>query len=381
MTAGDRLQLEEHESGRGRSNRGATALGGATSSHVQQVAANNCRGLRRGPLKRRYQPPYAKDGGSRDSPPKHQRTGRSGGDDKEPPPGVNVTCFDDSDPNAPPFDLEHELSLRVGQAEIKEQLLAFRHEIMLDRRRRDLGMDISDAVFPHMLFLGPPGCGKTSMARLVARILSSFGNLEQGKLVECQRASLVAGVIGQTAIKTREVIAAAKGGVLFVDEAYRLAPPGSEKDYGREAVDELMSEMEKGDPVMIFAGYNDDNMREFVRLNPGIFRRIQRVFEFKPFTVNELAQIIVTKATKKKFNVQMDVPALGALLKEHTSEEQRSRMNGGLCDTLLRATKRHLDRRCGFSATLEELSTYKDEDFIAACGDLPKGDLLDQAAS
>merc|ERR550514_1134576 len=129
------------------------------------------------------------------------------------------------------------------------------------------------------------------MARLVAAVLRQLGMLTRGHLVEVQRSDLVGSHIGETALKTRQKIKEAEGGVLFVDEAYMLANPAVEKDFGAEAVNELMAAMLSGNPVMIFAGYTQQ-MTEFVQLNAGLFRRIEQQFEFEDYTVDALARIV-----------------------------------------------------------------------------------------
>jgi SpoVK/Ycf46/Vps4 family AAA+-type ATPase len=151
------------------------------------------------------------------------------------------------------FDLREALSRVVGQARVKEALLRFEKGVALQLRRRDLGIQCDAQWPPHMLFRGNPGTGKTSIARLVGRGLQALGVLKRGHLVECGRGDLVAGAVGQTALKTREKIKEAKGGVLFVDEAYTLAPGSGRgddgagsRDFGREAINELMAAMNDG---------------------------------------------------------------------------------------------------------------------------------------
>ena len=302
------------------------------------------------------------------------------------------------------FDLRRELSQRVGMAAVKQQLLDFEKALALDRRRHELGGAVGDAPFPHLLFKGPPGCGKTSMARLLARALRSLGVLKRGHLVEVQRGDLVAGHIGQTAIRTREAVERAKGGVLFVDECYRLRG-GAANDFGQEAIDELMAAMEAGDPCIIFAGYNDAAMDGFVASNPGLFRRIQRTFVFDAYSTAELAMILLHKINGAGYalapplgpppvpaaNAGADDGAVGdgaaaeraaewmeaaagrvaVLIEARTTEAQRAHMNGGLCDHLMRNAKRALDTRLTLDATLDELLTYREADLVAACAELP----------
>ena len=142
---------------------------------------------------------------------------------------------------------------------------------------------------PHLVFKGSPGTGKTHAARLIANLLRELGYV-QGSLVEVQRADLVAGYVGQTALKTRRVINRAKGGVLFVDEAYSLVEGdgGKSSDFGREAVQELMRDLTSGDPVVILAGYPSE-MEGFLRVNPGLGRRFQVRFDFKDYDASDSA--------------------------------------------------------------------------------------------
>ena len=150
----------------------------------------------------------------------------------------------------------------------------------------------------HMVFTGNPGTGKTMMARMMARIYRSLGILSKGQLVEVDRSGLVAGYVGQTALKTQKVIEKAMGGVLFVDEAYALNGR-SENDFGQEAIDTLLKAMEdhRDDLVVIVAGYTD-LMDKFIHSNPGLESRFNRFLLFEDYSLDELVAIFKMRCGK-----------------------------------------------------------------------------------
>lgn len=271
------------------------------------------------------------------------------------------------------FDLDEELNKLVGMKNIKREILAMRREMMLDKRRVDLGLEIEKAKAPHIAFYGNSGTGKTRIARLIGKIFKQLQVIPRGKLVEVQRSDLVAGYIGQTATKTRKVIEKSKGGVLFVDEAYRLLGRSDDgKDFGPEAIEELMSEMTKGDPVMVFAGYKHD-MERFFKSNAGLFRRVSRHFIFCDYTTTEIAQITFLVVKKKGFRFAQGttVDKLAKMIEDNTNQIQRSAFNGAMASRIFDLAKRNLDRRLSLKATADELVTFSNKDVTEALKEIP----------
>jgi hypothetical protein len=186
-----------------------------------------------------------------------------------------------------------ELDALIGLAPVKErvrELIAF---IRVQQQRRADGLRTPNLTH-HLVFDGPPGTGKTTVARLIGEIFAALGLLDHGRLVEAARQDLVGGYIGQTAIKTNAVIDSALGGVLFIDEAYSLGSASSQ-DFGREAIETLLVRMENDRDrfVVIAAGYPDE-MNGFLATNPGLASRFSRTIEFPSFTPPELMEIFVS---------------------------------------------------------------------------------------
>lgn len=180
--------------------------------------------------------------------------------------------------------------------------------IKLVRFYKETGKDVRQSFSLHSVFTGNPGTGKTTVARILAQIYKALGIIERGHLIECDRQSLVGGYVGQTAIKTSEVINKAMGGVLFIDEAYSLTEGGT-SDYGKEAIEIILKRMEdfRGHFIVIAAGYTE-NMRRFLESNPGLKSRFDRTFLFEDFSADELHLIAVNQLAESnlKPNPQAD---------------------------------------------------------------------------
>lgn len=180
--------------------------------------------------------------------------------------------------------LHHMIGLDSVKNEIDEL-------VKLVRFYREIGKDVRQSFSLHAVFTGNPGTGKTTVARILAQIYKALGILERGNLVECDRQALVGGFVGQTALKTTEVLDKAQGGVLFIDEAYALSE-GGENDFGKEAIETILKRMEdqRGDFIVIVAGYTD-NMHRFLESNPGLRSRFDREMTFEDYSAEQLYQI------------------------------------------------------------------------------------------
>lgn len=200
------------------------------------------------------------------------------------------------------LDSLNELYSMVGLDEVKKEIDEL---VRLVRFYRETGKDVTNRISLHAVFTGNPGTGKTTVARIVAKIYKALGLLERGHLVEVDREALVAAFVGQTAIKTQQKIDEARNGVLFIDEAYALSRGGN--DFGSEAIETLLKKMEdlRGQFAVIVAGYTD-NMKTFIESNPGLKSRFDKVYEFKDYTVDQLYQIALDLFKKEDLLVDAE---------------------------------------------------------------------------
>ncbi|MFC5909866.1 right-handed parallel beta-helix repeat-containing protein [Streptacidiphilus monticola] len=207
-----------------------------------------------------------------------------------------------------------DLDALVGLATVKQEVRTLIDLISVGRRRQQAGLK-APSLRRHLVFTGSPGTGKTTVARLYGEILGSLGVLQRGHLVEVSRMDLVGEHIGATAQRTAECFDRARGGVLFIDEAYALAPEDSGRDFGREAIDTLVKLMEdhRDEVVVIVAGYTAE-MERFLSANPGVASRFSRTITFPDYSADELLEITRSQAVEHEYAL---ADATESRLREH----------------------------------------------------------------
>lgn len=212
----------------------------------------------------------------------------------------------------PSFDeLMAQLETLVGLEEVKKDVKNLINLVKVRKLRAENNLPVPPMSL-HMVFLGNPGTGKTTVARLISALYASIGVLSKGQLVEVDRSGLVAGYVGQTALKTQEVIQSALGGVLFIDEAYSLSS-GGENDFGREAIETILKSMEdhRDDLIVVVAGYTEP-MEQFMNSNPGLESRFNKRFFFPDYNGEQLMAIFRGQCGKNSYTLSPE--AEGAAL-------------------------------------------------------------------
>ena len=218
-----------------------------------------------------------------------------------------------SEPVVRPIDVAMaDLERMIGLSAVKDEVNKLISRLRVERRRREQGQAVAP-VGLHMVFTGPPGVGKTQVARALGEVFRGLGVLKKGHMVETDRSGLVAGYVGQTAIKTLDRCKDALDGILFIDEAYALASPtgGTGHDFGREAIDTLLKFMEdhRSRIIVIVAGYPSE-MRQFIDSNPGLASRFGKTIAFPAYKPDEMAAIFRSMARSQRFTLPEDVEAV-----------------------------------------------------------------------
>jgi SpoVK/Ycf46/Vps4 family AAA+-type ATPase len=280
-----------------------------------------------------------------------------------------ITIVDaDDTPETSPLEMAFtRLDSMVGLAPVKQEIKSLVARMSVEQKRRDQGLDVS-ALSQHMVFTGPPGVGKTEVARLVGDIFRGLKVLRRGHVVETDRAGLVAGYVGQTAARTLEKCREALDGILFIDEAYTLAAQhGDGYDPGKEAIDTLLKFMEDNRDriVVIVAGYRNQ-MRRFADSNPGLSSRFSKTVEFPSYTSPELSEIFQRMAARQQFNLP---DGFAARLKPWIEGRSKSEdwANAREMRTLLEKTREAQALRLSTDHSAD-ISLFTIDDLIAATG-------------
>lgn len=219
--------------------------------------------------------------------------------------------------------LVDELNALVGLQGVKNEIQSLINLIRIRKLREQMKMPLMDMSY-HMVFTGAPGTGKTTVARIVAKIYRELGILSKETVIETDRSGLVAGYVGQTALKVHELVEQAVGGVLFIDEAYALVNPDVPNDFGMEAVDTLVKLMEdhRDDLVIIVAGYTEE-MKTFLKCNTGLVSRFNKFIDFPNYSDQELLEILDVMASKAGLTIEQDAKeAIGQRLAKMDFEQK-----------------------------------------------------------
>lgn len=265
-------------------------------------------------------------------------------------------------------ELMEQLDALIGLEEVKKDVKSLINLIKVRKLRTDNDLPVPPMSM-HMVFMGNPGTGKTTVARLMGQLYAAIGALSKGQLIETDRSGMVAGYVGQTAIKTQEVITSALGGVLFIDEAYSLSS-GGENDYGREAIETLLKAMEdhRDELVVIVAGYTGP-MEKFLSSNPGLESRFNKYFYFPDYTGEELLGIFKLQCKKHSYTLSPEAEEFAKNAFNVMYETRDSNFGNGrdVRNCFEDMVARQSDRIAAMAnPSKEDLMTFVPEDLVAA---------------
>ena len=258
---------------------------------------------------------------------KHRLQEQTAGGEK--PKERDAEKQDAEEEKKPDFDeLMAQLDSLVGLDDVKKDIKNLMNLVKVRRLRKENGLPIPPMSL-HMVFMGNPGTGKTTVARIISGLYAAIGVLEKGQLIEVDRSGLVAGYVGQTALKTQEVIKSALGGVLFIDEAYSLAS-GGENDFGREAIETILKAMEdhRDELIVVVAGY-DGPMEKFINSNPGLQSRFNKYFYFHDYNGEQLLHIFKGQCKKNGYALTEEAEAEAKAMFEELYENRGENFGNG----------------------------------------------------
>jgi len=260
-----------------------------------------------------------------------------------------------------------ELNELIGLNQVKHEITTLINTVKINKLREEKELKQSPLSL-HLVFSGNPGTGKTTVARILGEIYRSLGILSKGHLIETDRAGLVAGCVGQTAIKTKEVIDNAKGGILFIDEAYSLSPQDAGTDFGPEAIETLLKAMEdyRDDFIVIVAGY-PDLMKNFLKSNPGLQSRFNTFINFEDYTLHELLEIFTSLCKQHNYIVETGaINTLNGIFENIYSQKDESYANGRTVRNFFEKSIKRQANRLANNSTIskKDLQTLVTEDFF-----------------